>query len=166
MNSSYSYIRKTFVWIAVTRCTSPMTLLPIKMIPLRKSYSLKKPGKNESMVYVDEGIIDGNPNLLERIKSYFRSRDDQLDLVCEPEFILGGEPAKTTGVWLKVWSNLNKYGMCRHSYVIIVGGGASLDLVGFAASTAHRGVRLIRFPTTTLSQETAELGLKRGQLFW
>ena len=52
--------------------------------------------------------------------------------------------------------------MCRHSYVIIVGGGASLDLVGFAASTAHRGVRLIRFPTTTLSQGDGGVGVKNG----
>ena len=124
----------------------------------------KRPGrKTKAMVYVDEGIIDGNPNLLERIKSYFRSRDDQLDLVCEPEFILGGEPAKNDWSLVEsIWSNLNKYGMCRHSYVIIVGGGASLDLVGFAASTAHRGVRLIRFPTTTLSQGDGGVGVKNG----
>ena len=65
----------------------------------------KRPGrKTKAMVYVDEGIIDGNPNLLERIKSYFRSRDDQLDLVCEPEFILGGEPAKND------WSLVEVYG--------------------------------------------------------
>ena len=124
----------------------------------------KRPGrKTKAMVYVDEGIIDGNPNLLERIKSYFRSRDDQLDLVCEPEFILGGEPAKNDWSLVEgIWGNLNKYGMCRHSYVIIVGGGASLDLVGFAASTAHRGVRLIRFPTTTLSQGDGGVGVKNG----
>ena len=52
--------------------------------------------------------------------------------------------------------------MCRHSYVIVIGGGAALDLVGFAASTAHRGVRLIRFPTTTLSQGDGGVGVKNG----
>jgi 3-dehydroquinate synthase len=62
----------------------------------------------------------------------------------------------------KIWELLNKNAMCRHSYVIVIGGGAALDLVGFAASTAHRGVRLIRFPTTTLSQGDGGVGVKNG----
>jgi len=65
-----------------------------------------------------------------------------------------------------IWSDLNKYGMCRHSYVIVIGGGAALDLVGFAASTAHRGVRLVRFPTTTLSQGDGGVGVKNGINFF
>ena len=44
----------------------------------------------------------------------------------------------------------------------MIGGGAALDLVGFAASTAHRGVRLVRFPTTTLSQGDGGVGVKNG----
>ncbi len=37
-----------------------------------------------------------------------------------------------------------------------------LDAVGFAASAAHRGVRLVRFPTTTLAQDDAGIGVKNG----
>ena len=37
-----------------------------------------------------------------------------------------------------------------------VGGGAVIDTVGFAAATAHRGIRLIRVPTTVLAQADAE----------
>ena len=48
----------------------------------------------------------------------------------------------------------------RHSYVLAIGGGAFLDAVGFAAATAHRGVRLVRFPTTTLSQDDSGVGVK------
>ena len=40
----------------------------------------------------------------------------------------------------------------RHSFLIAIGGGAVLDMAGFAAATAHRGVRHIRIPTTVLSQ--------------
>jgi 3-dehydroquinate synthase len=44
--------------------------------------------------------------------------------------------------------------------LIAIGGGAFLDAVGFAAATAHRGVRLVRFPTTTLSQDDSGVGVK------
>ena len=109
--------------------------------------------RTKALVYLDEGILDGNPNLPERIQSYFRGREERLNLVTSPIFIKGGEEAKNDWSLVeRIWADLNQYAMCRHSYVIVVGGGAALDLVGFAASTAHRGVRLIRFPTTTLSQ--------------
>jgi 3-dehydroquinate synthase len=44
--------------------------------------------------------------------------------------------------------------------LLAIGGGAFLDSVGFAAATAHRGVRLVRFPTTTLSQDDSGVGVK------
>ena len=50
----------------------------------------------------------------------------------------------------------------RHSYVIAIGGGAMLDVVGYAAATLHRGVRLVRMPTTVLAQNDAGVGVKNG----
>ena len=41
----------------------------------------------------------------------------------------------------------------RHSFVVVIGGGAVLDAVGLVAATTHRGVRLIRVPTTVLAQQ-------------
>jgi 3-dehydroquinate synthase len=127
-----------------------------------------KPGKRtKAIVYLDEGILDGNPNLPKLISDYFAANQSSLDLVCAPGFVRGGEEAKNDWNLVEViWSDLNKYGMCRHSYVIVVGGGAALDLVGFAASTAHRGVRLVRFPTTTLSQGDGGVGVKNGINFF
>ncbi|HEU0165517.1 MAG TPA: 3-dehydroquinate synthase, partial [Thermomicrobiales bacterium] len=57
---------------------------------------------------------------------------------------------------------INDHGIDRHSYVIAVGGGALLDMVGYAAATAHRGVRLIRIPTTVLSQDDSGVGVKNS----
>jgi len=37
-----------------------------------------------------------------------------------------------------------------------------LDAAGYAAATAHRGVRLIRVPTTVLAQNDAGVGVKNG----
>lgn len=123
----------------------------------------RKGDRSKAIVYLDEGILDGKPNLPLQIESYFRAREDELELVSSPLFIRGGESAKNEwGLVEKIWSDLNQYGLCRHSYVIVIGGGAALDLVGFASSTAHRGVRLIRFPTTTLSQGDGGVGVKNG----
>ena len=128
----------------------------------------EQPGKRTKvLVYLDEGIIDGNPNLPTLVGAYFQKHSNSLNLVCPPCFIRGGEEAKNDwGLVESIWSDLNQYGMCRHSYVIVVGGGAALDLVGFATSTAHRGVRLIRFPTTTLSQGDGGVGVKNGINFF
>jgi len=46
--------------------------------------------------------------------------------------------------------------------LIAVGGGALLDAAGFAAATAHRGIRHVRIPTTNLSQADSGIGVKNG----
>ena len=61
-----------------------------------------------------------------------------------------------------IWAAIEAAGLCRHSYVIALGGGAVLDLVGFAAATAHRGIPLVRLPTTSLSQGDGGVGVKNG----
>lgn len=123
----------------------------------------RKNQPSKIIVYLDEGMLDGNPNLPGQIESYFKAREDALNLVCSPIFIRGGESAKNEwGLVEKIWSDLNAYSLCRHSYVIVIGGGAALDMVGFAASTAHRGIRLVRLPTTTLSQGDGGVGVKNG----
>ncbi|MEK9772653.1 MAG: 3-dehydroquinate synthase [Opitutae bacterium] len=123
--------------------------------------------RTKALVYLDEGILDGNPNLPGLVQEYFRKYATSLNLVCPPRFVRGGEEAKNDwGLVETIWSDLNQYGMCRHSYIIVVGGGAAIDLVGFAASTAHRGVRLVRLPTTTLSQADGGVGVKNGINFF
>jgi 3-dehydroquinate synthase len=57
---------------------------------------------------------------------------------------------------------LNEADMDRRSYVVVIGGGAVLDAVGFATAIAHRGLRLIRIPTTTLAQADSGIGVKNG----
>jgi 3-dehydroquinate synthase len=46
--------------------------------------------------------------------------------------------------------------------VIAIGGGALLDVAGYAAATAHRGIRLVRVPTTVLAQGDSAVGVKNG----
>ena len=53
-------------------------------------------------------------------------------------------------------------GLDRQSFVAIVGGGALLDAAGYAAATAHRGIRTVRLPTTVLAQADSGVGVKNG----
>ncbi len=123
--------------------------------------------RTKAIVYLDEGLLDGNPNLPRRMEQYFRAHEEELNLVCPPIFLPGGEPAKNDWKLVeRIWSDLNEQRICRHSFVLAVGGGAALDLVGFAASTAHRGIRLVRLPTTTLSQGDGGIGVKNGVNFF
>jgi len=129
--------------------------------------SEQKGKRTKVLIYLDEGILDGNPNLPSLIEQFFNHHGESLNLVCSPKFILGGEEAKNDWNLVEsIWSDINHHSMCRHSYILVIGGGAALDLGGFAASTAHRGVRLVRFPTTTLSQGDGGVGVKNGINFF
>ena len=75
----------------------------------------------------------------------------------------GGEAAKNTPSLVEqIHSHIERVGLCRHSYVLAIGGGSVLDMVGYAAATAHRGVRLLRVPTTVLAQNDSGVGVKNG----
>ena len=75
----------------------------------------------------------------------------------------GGESCKNNPHLLaQLHRKVADEGIDRHAFIIAIGGGALLDLVGFAAATAHRGVRLIRVPTTVLAQNDAGVGVKNG----
>ncbi|MBT3638404.1 MAG: 3-dehydroquinate synthase [Opitutae bacterium] len=168
MPSTYSTIRKNIRLDCTHRVFFTKDSFSMANDTLAEILQPQREGnRTKVLVYLDEGILDGNPNLPERIEGYFRGREERLNLVTSPIFMRGGEAAKNDWSLVeRIWADLNEHAMCRHSYVVIIGGGAALDLVGFAASTAHRGVRLIRFPTTTLSQGDGGVGVKNGVNFF
>ncbi len=115
------------------------------------------------VVFVDEAVAEAMPALTPAIESYFGRCSETLDLVCPPVLLEGGERVKNSYFRVsEVHSRLDRFHIDRHSYVVTVGGGALLDMVGLAAATAHRGVRHIRIPTTTLSQGDSGVGVKNG----
>ena len=73
-----------------------------------------------------------------------------------------GESCKTPDVLQRLYGQMLEHGLDRHCYVLALGGGALLDAVGYACATFHRGVRLIRIPTTVLAQNDAGVGVKNG----
>ena len=119
--------------------------------------------QSKVLVLLDSGVAEANPGLADKILRYFTVHTDILNLVTEPMILQGGEPCKNNWSLVeKIWQAVEFHKICRHSYIIAIGGGAFLDLAGFGASTAHRGIRLIRMPTTTLSQGDGGVGVKNG----
>ena len=124
----------------------------------------REPGENvRVMVFWDAGLEAAFPSIGEKIAQWFAARRDRVLLATEPVRVPGGEGAKNDFKLLeRTWSAMNAAGICRHSYIVVVGGGAVLDMVGFAAATAHRGIPLVRVPTTSLSQADGGVGVKNG----
>lgn len=118
---------------------------------------------HRAAVYIDSGVVDSHPEIILNIQQYFQTRSGRIELAFEPEIIPGGKTAKTN--WDNVHRMIEKVDdshLDRQSFVVAVGGGSVLDMVGFAASIIHRGLRLVRIPTTTLAQADSGIGIKNG----
>ncbi|WP_297707019.1 3-dehydroquinate synthase [uncultured Eudoraea sp.] len=125
-----------------------------------KSYTPNE--KVKLLFVVDDGVLKKHPELIGSIKNYCLLHSSQL-LFTECLVIPGGEIAKNNYDNVdRIISAINNNAICRHSFVIVIGGGAVIDVAGYAASVAHRGVKLIRIPTTVLSQNDAAIGVKNG----
>lgn len=119
------------------------------------------------LIFADEQVMAANPDLSANIHTYARTHAEVLDLAGDVVILPGGEPCKNDfSLVQQCWKSIHDGMLDRHSYVFVIGGGAALDLVCFAAATAHRGIRHLRFPTTTLSQGDGGVGVKNGVNFF
>ncbi len=111
-------------------------------------------------VWVDDDLARAVPSLLTRAAQAI-SQSTHLRIVSEPQTVPGGEASKNDPAVIdRLLEHFNEHDLDRRSYVVVIGGGAVLDAVGFAASVAHRGIRLVRIPTTTLAQADSGVGVK------
>ncbi|MCP4074640.1 MAG: 3-dehydroquinate synthase [Gammaproteobacteria bacterium] len=112
--------------------------------------------------FVDTEVLASHEQLVENIQLYAEN-SSVIKLLTRPIPVKGGEGCKNDPQALHdLYSSLLKFSVDRHNCIVAIGGGAVLDLVGYAAATAHRGVRLIRLPTTVLSQNDSGIGVKNG----
>jgi 3-dehydroquinate synthase len=119
--------------------------------------------RRKVLVVLEDSLAQALPGLETRIERYFSAHADRLQLVRSPLFVEGGERAKNSPTLVTdILSQIDRHHIDRHSYLIAIGGGALLDVAGFAATTAHRGLRLVRIPTTTLSQADSGIGVKNA----
>ena len=109
---------------------------------------------------IDEGVAEKHPSLVETIHQWGVTAHVNC---CPPLIIKGGEQSKNNFACVEqILEAIHNEHICRKSVVLAIGGGAALDVIGFAASIAHRGIPLIRIPTTTLSACDSGLGVKNG----
>ena len=119
--------------------------------------------RHRCVVFVDDGLIAARPSILDEIGAYSARHADRMLLVTDPIAVPGGEKIKLELHFVeRMQRQLFEQRIDRHSYVIAVGGGAVLDAVGLVAATTHRGVRLVRIPTTVLAQNDSGVGVKNG----
>ena len=120
-------------------------------------------GRRRCLVLLDRGVLAAQPRLPEQIRAYFTAYADDLQLVRAPLALAGGEIIKQSAAPVRrMVAALRAGNICRHSYCIAIGGGAFLDAAGLAAALFHRGVRLVRVPTTALAQCDSGVGVKNA----
>ena len=109
--------------------------------------------RHRLLVVIDDGVMRGHPTLLADLNRYVDAHADHLTLAGAPMIAEGGEASKQgMGPAMEVVTRINDTGLDRQSFVVVIGGGGVLDMASFAAAIAHRGVRVVRLPSTTLSQ--------------
>ena len=136
----------------------------------RKTFSSENPllasilhsfGPTPKVFFVlDTGVDHAFPTLKDDCVAWAQQH---AHLIAHPVLLPGGEPLKNNYRQLMGLMDLmQEHHLCRHSIVIAIGGGAFLDAVGLACSLLHRGIRLLRMPSTTLAQNDAGIGVKNG----
>lgn len=114
-------------------------------------------------VFVDSSVAACWPALAHQVAAYAGVRSESLELAAPPESVPGGEQCKNDPALVHLLQQrVDELAIDRHSYVVAIGGGAVLDLIGYVAATVHRGVRHVRLPTTVLAQNDSGVGVKNG----
>jgi 3-dehydroquinate synthase len=119
--------------------------------------------KARIQVWIDKSVVESNPVVLTNLSRRIAESDQAIELVAPIAQVDGGEQIKNDAEAIEtIFRAIDRDGLDRRSYILVIGGGAVLDAVGYAAAIAHRGIRLIRFPTTTLGQADSGVGVKNA----
>ena len=138
-------------------------LSPANRVLLDVVTSKKEARRHRIFFCIDAGALAASPELPVSVRGYCEAHSAEIELVGEPLVVGGGERSKQG--WPQVQEILEllaHHRLDRQSYVCVIGGGSVLDVVGLAAALVHRGLRLIRMPTTVLAQNDAGVGVKNG----
>ena len=130
-----------------------------QVLPLLKTDT----SKARVQIWMDRSVVESNSNVLRNLTQRIAESEDVVELVAPIALVDGGEQIKNDPNAVEdIFRAIDRDGLDRRSYIFVIGGGAVLDAVGYAAAIAHRGIRLIRFPTTTLGQADSGVGVKNA----
>ncbi|MCS6779137.1 MAG: 3-dehydroquinate synthase [Geminicoccaceae bacterium] len=119
--------------------------------------------RHRCLVFLDDGLLQVRPGLADEIRAYAAHHRARIELVAPPLTVPGGEKIKNDLFHIEWMMGLvYDHRLDRHSFIVAVGGGAVLDAVGLVAATSHRGIRLVRVPTTVLAQNDSGVGVKNA----
>ena len=120
-------------------------------------------GLTKKLLFIlDDGVAKAHPALTAEITAYLQQIEG-FKIAGDVILVPGGEACKNDQeLFYRLIDHVDAQGVDRHSFVVAIGGGAVLDLVGMVAAVSHRGVRHIRIPTTVLSQNDSGVGVKNG----
>ncbi len=120
-------------------------------------------GAARVLAFIDTHVARHWPDLPARLRALEAAGGGRMKLIGRVQPVVGGEMCKNDrDAVYRALDRIHRAGIDRHSYMLVVGGGAVLDCIGLAAALAHRGVRLVRLPTTTLAQADSGVGVKNA----
>ena len=114
---------------------------------------------------IDKNVAGLYPRLIQDLERYLNFHKVSGELLAH-HLVPAGEMAKNDFKLIHdLYKRVQKESVDRHSYILSIGGGSTNDLAGLIATTAHRGLKHIRIPTTVLAQNDAAIGVKNGVNF-
>ena len=141
--------RSTVIEMHLGGKTSRFVLGPLAGLELPRYVPAPPP-----VYLVDRRVAELHGEWLDGIQAGCAHRPERLLLLD------GGEAAKSPERLHAIWEWLAARGLPRDGTVVGVGGGAVLDVAGFAAATWKRGVGFVSIPTTLLAMVDAAIGGK------
>ncbi|HTM43809.1 MAG TPA: 3-dehydroquinate synthase [Polyangiaceae bacterium] len=117
--------------------------------------------KHRVGVVIERRVAELWPAVIGEIQALAAKQPEQFE-VAGVKIVEGGEDCKNEEAPTALLTWFNDLALDRQSVVLAIGGGAMQDLVGFAAAVTHRGLRMLRVPTTVLGQSDSGIGVKNG----
>lgn len=117
---------------------------------------------NQYHVYIKSGLFN---QFLDNVdQNYLIIKDENVDINCDNIISLPfSEQTKNLATVNQLYDLFIDRNVSRETTTIVaVGGGVTLDVVGYAAATFKRGIKVIYVPTTLLSMVDASVGGKTG----
>jgi 3-dehydroquinate synthase len=130
---------------------------------LREAFATPPGRRCRAFAVVDAGLAEAQPGLEHALEAYCAHHAERIELVAEPLRVPGGERVKDGSAEVeRLQRRFVELRLDRHAYVVVFGGGAVQDMAGYAAATTHRGLRVLRMPSTVLAQCDGGVGVKNG----